>query len=1329
MRWLKGALLALVIVLAAPHLAWAQTAATGTITGTVTDATGAVVPGAEIEITNPDTNLTKKVTSNEAGLYTILNVQPGTYTISASMKGFRRGTITNFKVDVGKSYNLPFTLEVGDVATTVEVRAATAVEIQTLDATVGNAVGGSELLRLPTANRSAASLLLLQPLVTPGRGVGNDVGGQVAGARSDQTTFLLDGGDSTSNTEGSGGYNSGFDGTPLPMIPVPVESIEEFRVGTTNPNATFGRSQGGQVMLVTKRGTNNLHGSAYWYHQNDNLNAAAWSDKTRCARANPASLPFVCQNENDVKPELIDNRYGFTLGGPVMKDRLFLFGHYEGRNFPRTAASTRNVPSTLLRQGILQFRDASGVVRPYNLATSTACGPTGTTACDPRALGISPVVSSIFNTLPASNASGGDNLNTAAYSFNLDNTLKEQFFVARLDYKINDIWNFFGSFRYGHTDTSGTQQLDITGISGCTAPCSTRVNPLEPRYLVWGVNGQIKPNLISETRFSWYRHWWEWGTRAPFAQTSTTAAAVLLGGEGTGAGGAGATKIADPINFDTQNARSRIWNGKDSYIAQNLSWLAGRHTVQFGGNFRNENIFHQRTDRVVGGLSGGPMFWLRSISGGGGNSLTIPDTSRPPICSATLTTNCLVSSDIGRWNTLYSAVLGMVDQSAQVLTRDGQFNAQPLGTGLEAQVTIRAYEMYFQDVWRWTNNLTLTYGLTYQIQMPPTEELGRQAITVYAATGEPIDLDSYFFQRATAASKGLVFNPDIAFSPIRSTRTQKYVTPVDWNNLGPRISAAWQPQFDNFLFGKGKTALRGGWGVTYTRMNGVGLVMTPVLGTGLGQILACRGPNTAGTCTGATSPLTAFRVGPDGTGANILPSTLPVPPGQIPFPIGAPFGETFNFGIDSGMELGRSHSFDFTWQRELPGNHLMEIGYVGRLGRNLTQNADLNAFPFFQVDPISGQTAAQAFEAVAAALRSGATVANQPFFENSLGPGGVAALYGAGASYSQLLASFFPSELRIGDMASIFLFGIDQDRLALGLTPYNNIQGLFNSITSDHGWSDYHAMFFSIRKRSSRGLAWDFNYTLAKSTDTFGINQENTLFSWTSPFNREFDVEPSLFDVRHAINTHWYYELPFGRGKRFSTDNSFLNKVVGGWHVAGLFTSSSGLPDCAFVGGNYGALTAGTCANGSAKITENALQANQSSSVANPLGAGTVTVASAGNQTCGATGCSGGNGFNMFADPGSVYSNFRVPVFTQDTRHGFGTIRGFPRWNVDISLGKKTTFYENYSLVVTLDFLNAFNHMEWNNPSLNLSSPSTFGVVSSQFGRSRFIQLGLRFEF
>lgn len=1032
-----------------------------------------------------------------------------------------------------------------------------------------------------------------------------------------------------------------------------------------------------------------------------------------------------------------DNRYGFTLGGPLLKDRLFLFGHYEGRRFPRTTIVTRRVPLGDLRNGILNFTDATGVVRQYDLETSTACGPSGGVPCDPLGAGISPVVQSVLNSLPAENTGlGGDGLNTRNFQANIDNSLKEEFAVARLDYKLTDKWDVFGSFRYAHTDVAGTQQVDITGVSGCTAPCSTRVNPLEPRYFVVGLNGQITPKLLTETRFSWYRHWWEWGTQAPIPQATGTAAAIQMAGEG--AGNVGTKLLADPMNIDTQNARSRVWNGKDSYLAENMTYLAGKHTLQFGGSFRNENIFHQRTDKVTGGLSSGPIFWLRSQNGSGGSFLNIPAANRPPDCAGAITTFCLQPGDVARWNALYATVLGLVDQSAQVLARDGNLDPLSFGTGPEANVNIKAYEFYFQDVWRMSPTVTVNYGLTYQIQRPPVEEDGLQTLPIIASTGEPVDLRGYYNERATAALGGQIFNPDIAFSPIRSITSQKYVTEIDWNNIGPRISAAWSPSADDgwlgALFGQNKTAIRGGWGMTYTRMNGVGLVMTPILGVGLAQVVSCNGPTTTGVCSGSTNPTTGFRIGPNGDGTNILPSAQPIAPGQIPFPVSAPNGETRSFSIDPGLELGYSHSFDITWQRELPGDMLLEVGYVGRLGRNLTQNADFNSIPHFSVDSASGQTLAQAFDAVAEHLRAGnpaSSVALQPWFQNNMPA--TACLNAAMTQIpcTQFLAANNNVDFIIGDLGGLFLNTIDPARFGAGLQPFMNNQILINNFTFDGGQSNYHAMFFTVRKRTSRGFAWDFNYTLGRSNDFFGLNQENTAFSNSSPYRQKLDLAPSLFDVRHVFNAHWYYELPFGPGKTWASESGIANKVIGGWHIAGLFVGSSGLPLCvgdssgfSGAGANFGApLGTGFC-----MIPTSAGSFSNSRHLNNAGTAATSAAPWLGGATFG-----GSSDQNLFADPGAVASSFRFPLLTQDTRNGFGVLRGLPHWNMDFSLGKKTSITEQIGVVFTFDFLNVFNHVEFNNPSVDLADPTNFGVLNAQFGGSqngpRRIQFGLRVEF
>src|SRR5215468_9336391 len=205
------------------------------------------------------------------------------------------------------------------------------------------------LENIPSLARDATALLLLQPLANPGfnspgspnlTGEGDNTGGQVAGARSDQNTFLLDGGDASDSTAGGGQYSgTNFGATPRAVVPTPVESLEEFRVVTTNATAGFSRSAGGEVQMVTRRGGNTFHGAAYEYLQNNDLNANTW---TRNSVGKP-------------NPGLHDNRFGGRIGGPIWKDKTFFFVHYEGRRFISSTDIVRRVPSADMRAGILHF--------------------------------------------------------------------------------------------------------------------------------------------------------------------------------------------------------------------------------------------------------------------------------------------------------------------------------------------------------------------------------------------------------------------------------------------------------------------------------------------------------------------------------------------------------------------------------------------------------------------------------------------------------------------------------------------------------------------------------------------------------------------------------------------------------------------------------------------------------------------------------------------------------------------------------------------------------------------------------------------------------------
>src|SRR5712692_3658515 len=385
-----GLFVFLLLLFCISNHAYAQTASTATVLGTATDQSGAVVPDADVTLHNLATNEEQKQKTNNTGQYTFARVIPGIYKLTISKAGFATFVFNDITIEVAKSYTYDAKLQVRSTSEIIEVSAEARVELQTTDAAIGNVVGGDTLNRLPTLSRSAGELLTLQPGSTPydstQTGFGNG-GGTVAGSRSDQNTFTLDGIDITDNVIAGGRTNGS-------VVPIGVETVDEFRVDVTNANVTFGRSEGGQVALISKSGGNTFHGVGYWYHQNDDLNANTWDNNFR-------KIP---------RAEQRDNRAGFSAGGPIRKDKTFIFGNYEVRRFFQSFQRTRVMPSDALRNGILQFRDCSsgfdaqanctgGTVRSYNLASSTLCNnPTG--ACDPRGLGISPTVQQLWKLMP-----------------------------------------------------------------------------------------------------------------------------------------------------------------------------------------------------------------------------------------------------------------------------------------------------------------------------------------------------------------------------------------------------------------------------------------------------------------------------------------------------------------------------------------------------------------------------------------------------------------------------------------------------------------------------------------------------------------------------------------------------------------------------------------------------------------------------------------------------------------------------------------------------------------------------------------------------------------
>jgi hypothetical protein len=1300
-----------------PLVALAQTATTGAIVGSITDKNGATISGAVIELTNAATNLTLRAGTDDGGQFIFPSVTPGVYTINISKQGFRKASVNNFKVDVAKSYTVPVTLEIGELQQVVEVTAAAGVELQTIDSTVGNVIAGREMPLLPALTRQANDLLRIQPLSTPG--------GEVAGSRNDQTTITLDGIDITNQSTGGLGT----------VVPIPIDSIEEFRVGVANPNAAFGRGAGGQASVISRRGTSNYHGLLFWYHQNDNLNAATWTAKRTIGQ----NVTDAVQRHKLQEPELKDNRFGFRFGGPLIpwsdnwSKKLFFFANYEGRRFPRTTQILRIVPTDSLRQGVLRFRDTSGAVNSYDLKTSRLCGPNSDLACDPRGIGISPVVSNLFRNLPAGNdPSAGDGFNTIGFRGIVTNPLNNDFYNARFDYNVTERWRADVAFRYFGEVAQGSGLLDIRG-----GDVRSRENlPARQNMISAGLSGLITQNLSGEFRFGWVR------TRTALDRLRPDGSAANLALSGTetgitdgqshvaldlGARGGAQSILSEPIDVDTQLARKQSNDNKNIQWNADLNWLRGNHTWQFGAHVRYLPTLHRRDDKVLGAL-GALVAQIDSDLG----PFSMPNTVRPPTCTETVTSNCIRVADVQTWNRTLAAALGIVDNVSVLAVRDGELKPLPFGETLESDTKLWAPEMYWQDIWRIKPSLTLTYGVNYGWQTAPTERLQRQSVQIDTTTGRLQTAREYLTQRDAISREGGIFNPAIGFLPVGAAG--RSVFDVDWNNVGPRVAVAWNPPassgFLGKLLGERKTVVRGGYSLLYDRQNTVQSVIIPTLGVAFAQTInvtqprcnvsAAAGANCA--AADANPALSSYRVGVDGRIPLPTVPTLSVPIspfwGRNPNGSLTLFPEVLSFQLDPRIRVAENHAVNLTVQRELPGNMLLEVGYTGRYADKLTQSMSFGQALYRHVDRASGQTFAQAFDAVARQLRGGALAANvttQPWFENQV-PGG---------NGTRLLAAAQTSNFINGNINQIFL-NIDQRRLLAGAQPFNNYLAQTLFLRSSTGESNYNAAFATLNKRFSKGLLATVNYTFARSLDQLGANQ-NAANVMPNSFDLNAEYGPSPFDITHILNSTFRYELPFGKGRFFSTGKA-LDKLVGGWYVSGIYTARSGDALTVNQGAGVwgGSLFLGFTSGAIPTVDPNSFgnDVNRGVNGSNNIGAGNPN--------------NPGTGLNLFGNPEQVFNSFRRVEISRDGRAGRANpLRGPSRWNVDLSLGKTTTITESLKVTFLADFFNAFNNVMFANPSLDLNASPTFGVLTTQFiapernntAGSRWIQLGLRIEF
>ncbi|MCS6951602.1 MAG: carboxypeptidase-like regulatory domain-containing protein [Bryobacterales bacterium] len=516
------------------------------LSGLVTDPTGAIVPAASVILENLDTQARRETVSDSTGRYLFAQVQPGNYRIRVKKEGFREAVVEDVRLLVNQPATLDVRLELGAVAETVSV-SATGVQVNTTDASLGNVITYESIVQLPSFARNVAGLLSLQPGVTFTGDSFDYRSGAVNGGKSDQSNLTLDGIDINNQQER---YSL------VGVLRVTPDSIQEFRSTTLNAGAEHGRTSGAQVQMVTRSGTNELHGALYDYHRNTKTAANSFFNNLSGVR----------------RPALLIDVFGAAVGGPIRKNRFFFFANYEGRRDRSAEEVLRIVPSRELRQGIVQYNTLAGGVARLT--------PEDLRRIDPAGIGVNAKVLELFRTYPEPNDfTQGDQLNRVGYRFTAPRKTKEDTYISRLDFILSSGHNLFWRGNLQNDHAAGVPQFPGDPPRSVTLSNN--------KGMAVGYNAVFRPNLVGTFR---------WGLTRQGLETTGIQNRSAISFRGF-----------DDRYAPTRNSTRII---PTYHVTQDFSWIRGSHNIQFGAVQR---FIRNRRSNTLSSFHAGTanVSWLR----------------------------------------------------------------------------------------------------------------------------------------------------------------------------------------------------------------------------------------------------------------------------------------------------------------------------------------------------------------------------------------------------------------------------------------------------------------------------------------------------------------------------------------------------------------------------------------------------------------------------------------------------------------------------------------------------------------------------------------------
>jgi len=1095
------------------------------ISGVVRDQQDKVVPGSSVTLINPATGVVRTQKTNQTGNYSFDLLTPGDYRLEVQASGFRKSVIENVHALIAKPVDLDVKLQVGASAEEITVSAeGSQALVNTQDASVGNNFIAKQITQLPLESRNVLSLLSLQPGVTKD--------GYVAGARADQSNVTLDGIDineaQSSAISGAQTYTDTPQAEKGPVIRLNAEAVEEFRVATATGNATGGRSSGAQIALVTRSGTNTFHGAAFEQHRNTIFTAN----------------DYFSNNSGLDRTKLIRNTFGGAIGGPIVKNKLFFFYSYEGRRDASAALVNNSIIVPFSHVGLGQVK--------YHLCADAACSGSGQlvtlNATDLNTIfpdvGLNPAALQALSQAAAqyspNDFSVGDGMNTGGFIFNNPKPVGLNSHSAKIDLNLNSHQTLYVRGNVIYDKVGGNPRF----------PGGTKPDEWDhPTAYAIGHTWTIGNNIVNNARFGLTRQ------------------AFTLGGDNLG----NSTRfrfIYQPAN----NSRTLFRKTPVYNWADDVSWVRGRHTIQFGANIVKQNNIRISYANAFDDAVTNPSFYATGAIRGPLQNYTLQKFGLP-----------MYSGDGSSAENVVTALIGRLNQYTANFTYGSDLNLLPAGTPSTRNFAGQGYEGYIQDVWKMRPSLTITAGLRYSLWRPIYEVNGFEA--------KPnIPLGTYLERRATGAAAGQAYAEPISVELAGPANNAPNMYHWDKKNIQPRVAFAWSPRFDDGLlsriFGKeNQGVIRAGASINgdyfgqalaafFDQENTLGFGSSTTISANTYNVgcspyaTIARFIGSAGACSGYDP--TKFAPLFTGFGQNVR--TLPniTVQNNIAFPQMQPADDSprIEASLDENLTTPKSYAWSLTFERQLPKGLLVQASYIGRMGRHLLLQRDVMAL-LNLVDPAS-KTDWYTAGTMLAKLREQHVPASQvqaiPYFEN-LFPNLVTSLnnaydYGYPANFTSTQAAYQDLLDYGGDFTTMQL---DIDTFSkVGPNAFYNPQYGALTAFSTEGNSSYNAFTLSVRERLS-SLTLDFNYSYSHSIDDASGLQSAASYDGTSfilnPFRQRDNRASSDFDMRHQININSVWQLPFGRSRTFfSGAGKIANGFIGGWQLSNIFRWNTGMP-------------------------------------------------------------------------------------------------------------------------------------------------------------------------